>query len=111
MCRTSKDASDRINMSAATQNSWSDWLDFNKENIEKSPSSPGVFMMHAAMKILFIDSSDNIKVGVTHASMNPCIANATRFRFMVTESHDSIKEDLIKDYQERHNGSLPRCMQ
>lgn len=98
-------------MSTTNQNSWSDWLDFNNDNIQKSPSSPGVFMMHAAMKILLIESSDNIKSAIIQSRLNPCIANATRFRFMITDSPDSVKSDLLKDYQQRHNGSLPRCMQ
>lgn len=97
-------------MSTTNQNSWSDWLDFNNENIQKSPTSPGVFMMHAAMKILFIESSDNIRDGVIQSKQKPCISNATRFRFMITESHESVKIDLIKDYQDRHNGKMPGCM-
>lgn len=92
------------------QNTWSDWLDFNEENIQKSPSVPGVFMMHAAMKILYINSSEDIKAGIIQCRSDPCIANATRFRFMITDSYDTIKADLLKDYQERHNGSLPGCM-
>lgn len=98
-------------MSTTNQNTWSDWLDFNQENIQKSPTSAGVFMMHAAMKILYIDSADNIKNGIIQAQQKPCITEATRFRFMETKDHDTTRSDLIKDYQERHNGILPRCMQ
>ena len=43
---------------------WSDWLDFNQETFEKIPKLPGVFMMHVAMKILFIGGSENMKKSI-----------------------------------------------
>ena len=37
---------------------WSEWLDFNQYNIASAtPDKPGVFKVHASMKILYIGSS------------------------------------------------------
>ena len=38
-----------------TEISWSDWLDYNQDEISKTPQEPGIYMMHAAMKILYIE--------------------------------------------------------
>ncbi|WP_255458166.1 hypothetical protein [Nitrosarchaeum sp. AC2] len=59
-----------------SDNTWSDWLDFNEETISKIPQSAGVYMMHASMKILFIGGSENIKKAYkkkkkNHASQKP----------------------------------------
>ena len=41
---------------------WSEWLDFDKTIIETVPESPGLYKMHASMKILYIGvSTQNIK--------------------------------------------------
>lgn len=94
-----------------SNNNWSDWLDFSEEQVIKAPKSPGVFMMHAAMKILFIGGSDNIRAGLVDKLSDMCTSEATRYRFMETNSFEQTKNDLIKEYRERHEGNLPRCME
>jgi len=93
------------------ENAWSDWLDFNVETISKIPQSAGVYMMHASMKILFIGGSENIKISIQDKENEQCISKATRVRYMQTLSYEQIADDLIKDYQDRHEGKLPQCMQ
>ncbi len=93
------------------ENAWSDWLDFNKETISKIPQSAGVYMMHTSMKILFISGSEDIKSSIQDKEGDPCISRATRVRYMQTPSYEQITDDLIKDYQDRHDGKLPQCMQ
>ena len=92
------------------ENGWSDWLDYNEETISKIPQSAGVYMMHASMKILFIGCSENIKISIQDKNGEPCISRATRVRYMQTTSYEQITDDLIKDYQDRHEGKLPQCM-
>ena len=75
--------------------SWSDWLDYNAETISKAPINSGVFMMHAAMKILFIQGTKNIRKDLESTLSNACISQATRF----------------SDYKNRHEGNMPKCMQ
>ena len=89
---------------------WSDWLDFNKETILKIPQYPGVYMLHASMKILFIEGSENMQVEIQEKGKDQCISKATRIRYIETKSYEQITNNLIKDYQERHEGKLPHCM-
>lgn len=108
MCRTAKNVT-KITL-PESKIPWSDWLDFNQETISKIPESSGVFMMHAAMKILYISDSKNIRKQLLESISAPCLSSATRFRYVLSESHESLKKELIRDYQERHDGKLPGCM-
>lgn len=90
--------------------SWSDWLDFSLTEIEKIPTDSGVYMMHAAMKILFIGDSANLRQALTNALNDSCIKNAKRFKYASIKNHQEAKMQLIKEYQEKHQGSLPACM-
>ena len=93
-----------------SQYSWSDWLDFSQNGVLSVPEKPGVFMMHAAMKVLFIDNSTNLKKSLQESLTMPCVSEAKRFRFMVSDEHEKIKQDLIEDYKNRHDGKMPSCM-
>jgi excinuclease UvrABC nuclease subunit len=90
---------------------WSEWLDFSDEQASKVPESAGVYMMHAAMKILFIGSSSNLRQSISESLKTPCTSDAKRFRYFVTNSHDEVKKTLLKEYQEKHEGKLPKCME
>lgn len=89
---------------------WSDWLDFSLAETTKIPTEPGVYMMHASMKILFIGGSDNLSKAITDALNDPCTKDAKRFKYASVKNHQEIKTQLIKEYQEKHQGVLPKCM-
>ena len=89
---------------------WSDWLDYSAQEISKIPTESGVYMMHAAMKILLIASSTNLRQAVLDSLNNSCTKDAKRFRFAMAGNHDAIKNQLLKEYQEKHEGKLPKCM-
>ena len=89
---------------------WSDWLDFNQETFEKIPKLPGVFMMHAAMKILFIGGSENMKKSIEEASLEKGISKATRVRYRKEKFFENVKHELISDFKKRHEGQMPSCM-
>ena len=89
---------------------WSDWLDFGKEQAEKTPELPGVYMMHAAMKILYIGNTDNLRKSVTEALSSRCVCDAKRFRYFATSTHGTIKESLLEEYKKKHDGKMPLCM-
>jgi excinuclease UvrABC nuclease subunit len=89
---------------------WSEWLDFNSEQASMLPESPGVYMMHAAMKILYIGGTSNLKKSITEALNTSCVRDAKRFRYFATNEHDSISQSLLSKYKEKHDGNLPRCM-
>ena len=90
---------------------WSPWLDFNRDNIFNIAESEGVYKLHAGMKILFIGSSQNIRQSLLGCLSNPCISKAKRFSYAITQSSDKINEQLLNEYRNKHNGSLPTCME
>ncbi|MFY9301110.1 MAG: hypothetical protein WAO91_07970 [Candidatus Nitrosotenuis sp.] len=90
---------------------WSDWLDFNASQVANVPELPGVFMMHASMKILYIGNSDNLKKSVNESLGSSCVCDAKRFRYSVVDDHDKIKEQLLAEYREKHDGKMPKCME
>jgi hypothetical protein len=90
---------------------WSSWLDFNRTNVENIPESQGVYKLHASMKILFIGSGQNLRHSLTQDLTNPCISKGARFSYAITESAYKIKENLLNDYRNKHNGKLPLCME
>jgi hypothetical protein len=89
---------------------WSEWLDFDHPNIDTTTlDKPGVFKVHANMKILFIGSSTNLKQSLLESLSDPCISKARRFSYLITENALHVKDQLIKEYRESHGGSLPTC--
>jgi excinuclease UvrABC nuclease subunit len=94
-----------------TEITWSDWLDFNSEQAAKTPESPGVYMMHAAMKILYIGNAHSLRHSITESLGSACVCDAKRFRYSVTDDHVSLKEKLLNEYKEKHDGKSPKCME
>jgi hypothetical protein len=91
---------------------WSEWLDFNKSTIESIPEKPGIYKMHASMKMLYIGSnSQNIRQSLLGFLSDPCINKATRFSYAMSDSPDIVKEQLINEYRSKHNAKLPSCME
>jgi hypothetical protein len=90
---------------------WSSWLDFDPSNIGNIPESEGVYKLHANMKILFIGNGQNLRQSLTQDLRNPCISKGTRFSYAITESADKIRENLLNEYRNKHNGKLPLCME
>lgn len=90
---------------------WSDWIDFNSDTISGVPESPGVFMMHAAMKIFHIGSSDNMRKSIAELFGKPCTCDAKRFKYSAISDHSQVKDELLREYQAKHGGQMPKCMQ
>jgi hypothetical protein len=91
---------------------WSEWLDFNQSIITTSaiPEKPGVFKVHASMKILYIGHSKNLRQSLLESLSDPCISKARRFSYVVTEKAEQVKDQLLKQCRESHGGNLPVCM-
>jgi hypothetical protein len=90
---------------------WSPWLDFDRDNIANIAQSEGVYKIHAGMKILFIGSSQNLRESLLGCMSDPCISKAKRFSYAIIESADKMKEHLLNEYRNKHNGKLPTCME
>ncbi len=97
-------------MSKETEVSWSEWIDFDRTNVEAIPELPGVYAMHAAMKILYIGSATNLRQSLLESLSHPCISKAKRFHYMITDNHNEMKEKLLNEYRQKH-GRLPECME
>jgi hypothetical protein len=90
---------------------WSSWLDFNHANIGNIPESEGVYKLHANMRILFIGGGKNLRQSLTQDLTNPCIRKGARFSYAITESADTVRENLLTEYRDKHNRKLPLCME
>lgn len=90
---------------------WSEWFDFNEETISKIPTSAGVYMMHAAMKILYIGGSTNIKESILKSLNSPCTKDSKRFKYSVLNDFERVSAQLLREYREKHDGKLPKCME
>ena len=90
---------------------WSPWLDFERDTIANIAESKGVYKIHAGMKILFIGSSQNLRESMLGCLSDPCISKAKRFSYALIDSADKVKEQLLNEYRNKHNGRLPTCME
>ncbi len=90
---------------------WSEWLDFDRARVESVPEVAGVYLMHASMKVMHIGASDNIRKSLLELLSDPCASKAKRFHYILTQSHASVKERLLKDYMDKHQGRMPVCME
>ena len=97
-------------MSDKAELSWSEWIDFDRTNVEAVPETGGVYAMHAAMKILYIGSATNLRQGLLESLSHPCISKAKRFHYMTTDNHSEMKEKLLNEYRQKH-GRLPECIE
>lgn len=96
-----------------TGNEWSVWLDLDQETVTSLvPEVPGLFKVHAGMKILYIGSTQNLKKSLLDSLTDSCISKGKRFSYMVSQgSLENLKMELLNDYRLRHNGYLPACME
>jgi len=97
-------------MSGGAEASWSEWLDFDRTNVEATPELPGVYAMHTAMKVLYIGGATNLRQSLLELLSHPCVNKAKRFHYMLTPSPDAIRDNLLKEYHQKH-GKLPQCME
>jgi hypothetical protein len=89
---------------------WSQWLDFDRANVEAVPESPGACVLHASMKILYIGAGQNVRQELLGRLSDPCTARAKRFRYLVTPEFESIREQQVKEYVSKHS-KMPPCME
>jgi hypothetical protein len=71
---------------------WSQWLDFDRDNIASIAELEGVYKIHAGMKILFIGGSENLRKSLLECMSDPCISKAKRFSYAIIESSDIQKQ-------------------
>ena len=91
--------------------SWSEWLDFTEANVKETPEKSGVFVMHADMKIFFIGGSENLRKILLEYLSKPCLEKTKRFKYLITQSYEKMRGNMLKEYIVKHNGKLPLCME
>jgi hypothetical protein len=91
--------------------SWSEWLDFDGAGVGQVPEAAGVYLMHASMKVMHIGGSPNMRKSLLELLSDPCASKAKRFHYMPSESYTETKEQLLKDYMDKHAGKMPSCME
>lgn len=89
--------------------SWSEWLDFDRAGVGAVPEAPGVYLLHASMKVLHIGGSGNMRRSLLELLSDPCAGAAKRFHYMLTDSYAAVAEQLLKEYAEKHQGRMPPC--
>ena len=89
---------------------WSPWLDFDVASVDSVPESPGVCVMHASMKVLYIGAGINLRQELKDRLSDPCTGGAKRFKYITTSDFSKIKEQQIREYVSKH-GKMPPCMQ
>lgn len=95
------------------QDIWSEWFDFNQQTITSIvPEDPGLFKIHASMKILYIGSAQNLMKSLLESSTDSCIGKGQRFSYIISRgSLEDLRTKLLDDYKLRHNNKLPACME
>jgi len=95
---------------SSSELNWSEWFEFNQKNISNVPSVGGVFRMHQNMKMMYIGNSDNMQERLSQLLIESCISDSKRFCFIESPNHAQIKDEVLNDYKNRHDGKLPKCM-
>jgi hypothetical protein len=90
---------------------WSPWLDFDSDTIANVAALEGVYKLHASMKMLFIGSSHNVKESILSCLSDHCTSKAQRFSYAIIKDADTVKEQLLNEYRNKHNGKMPYCME
>ncbi|HXG07827.1 MAG TPA: hypothetical protein VNI77_10945 [Nitrososphaera sp.] len=91
-------------------NEWSQWLNFDRANVEAVPESPGACVMHVSMKTLYIGGGENVRQELLKKLSDPCTSRAKRFKYILTTEFAAVIDKQLKEYIDKH-GKLPPCMQ
>ena len=93
-----------------TNMSYSDWMPFNKENIDKSSIKAGVYFLGSEHETTYIGASNNIKerLGEHLNSNDACIKGTVSFCYHETLFPEAEEEKQLTAFQYEH-GRLPTC--
>jgi uncharacterized iron-regulated protein len=87
---------------------------FTKKNIEKSPTSQGIYSLYKEDKVIYIGRAEG-KKGIRgclqrhkQGEEGDCTKEATHYRRHVCQNIDTMERVYIQEYT-RLNGILPPC--
>ena len=89
---------------------------FGEVNIDKAPAEHGVYVLYGGSPIIYIGQASGEDVTIQsrlqshhRGDEGPCSKRATTYRREVTAATDVREHELIEEYKEQHNGTLPPC--
>ena len=89
---------------------------FGRVNIDKAPTAHGVYVLYGGSPIIYIgtasDGDDTIRSRLQshhRGDEGPCSKRATTYRREATEDAVARERELIDEYEQQHNGTLPPC--
>ncbi len=90
--------------------SYSDWVPFNKENIDRAPAKAGVYFLGSEHETTYIGASNNIQGRLREqlGSNDPCIKSTVSFCYHETLFPEAEEEKQLTAFQFEH-GRLPVC--
>jgi predicted GIY-YIG superfamily endonuclease len=90
--------------------SYSDWMPFNKENVEKSPQKAGVYFLGSEHETTYIGASNNMHERLKEQlnSTDACIKDTVSFCYHETLFPEAEEEKQLTAFQFEH-GRLPIC--
>ncbi|MGI0092873.1 MAG: hypothetical protein ACREA8_02085 [Nitrosotalea sp.] len=90
--------------------SYSDWMSFNKENIDKASVKAGVYFLGSEHETTYIGASHDIHERlVEHLnSTDACIKGTISFCYHETLFPEAEEEKQLTAFQYEH-GRLPKC--
>lgn len=90
--------------------SYSDWMQFSKENVDKAPSKAGVYFLGSEHETTYIGAADNIQERLKEHvnSADACIKNTVAFCYHETLFPEAEEEKQLTAFQYEH-GRLPKC--
>ena len=90
--------------------SYSDWISFKKENIDRVPSKAGVYFLGSEHETTYIGASNNIQERLKEHlnSSDSCIKSTVSFCYHETLFPEAEEEKQLTAFQFEH-GRLPIC--
>jgi len=87
---------------------------FTKQNIDKTPTSHGIFILYDASSVIYIGSSNLIGGIRTHLQRHKrgdegfCTMRTRYFMYEICPFPGERKQELLDEYQKKYR-QLPRC--
>ncbi|MGI0073813.1 MAG: GIY-YIG nuclease family protein [Nitrosotalea sp.] len=88
---------------------WSDWVPFNRENVDRVPDKSGVYAL-GSHETIYIGQSGNLRERLNEQlnSNDPCIQQTKSFCYFETLFPEAEEEKQLTAFQFEH-GRLPQC--
>ena len=89
---------------------WNKWQQMNQQEVNLIPEKSGVYQLNTDAGTLYHGQTTNLKRRLNEHfnSSESCIQKATKFCYQITDNHEKLEKDILKNYKDTH-GQLPPC--